>query len=164
MSILLITEIEGAHNCAAAIARQLEMAVEVAAGRRAALSLLRRHEYAVIVVDEAMAEGDPDAAEALWRQARLAIPLQVNFALSGAARLVRDIRSALNRREREQVAAMHAAAAAVETRVKSTVAGLLLNSELALADGSMRPETASRLRLVVELAGSLRQQLAGGAA
>jgi hypothetical protein len=40
-----------------------------------------------VVVDETMAECDPAAAEAIWERSGLAIPLQINFALSGAARL-----------------------------------------------------------------------------
>ena len=34
MSILMVTGIEGARNCADAVAKQLGMAVEVAEGRR----------------------------------------------------------------------------------------------------------------------------------
>ena len=83
MSILIVTGIEGARNCAAVVGAQLGMEVEVADGRKAALTALRRSEFAAVVVDETMAECDPSAAEAIWDRAGLAIPLQVNFALSG---------------------------------------------------------------------------------
>jgi len=66
----------------------------VAEGRKAALAALRRREFAAVVMDETMAECDPSAAEAVWDRAGLAIPLQINFALSGAARLIREIRAA----------------------------------------------------------------------
>jgi CheY-like chemotaxis protein len=127
MSILIVTGIEGARNCATVVGAQLGMEVEVADGRKAALAALRRREFSAVVVDETMAECDPAAAEAVWERAGLAIPLQINFALSGAARLTREIRSALNRREREQSLARRAAAAAIESELKSTVAGLLLH-------------------------------------
>jgi hypothetical protein len=159
MSILIVTGIEGARNCADVVAAQLGMEVEVAAGRKAALAALRRHEFAAVVVDETMAECDPAAAEAIWEHANLAIPLQINFALSGAARLIREIRAALRRREREQARARQAAAEAIENKLKSTVAGLLLNSQLALNDNGMSPMVADKLRVVAELASSLRQQL-----
>jgi hypothetical protein len=87
------------------------------------------------------------------------MPLQINFALAGAARLVREIRSALHRREREQLLARRAASAVIEAELKSTVAGLLLNSELALNGGNLPPQVAERLRIVADLAGSLRSQL-----
>lgn len=159
MSILIVTGIEGARNCAAVIAAQLGMEVEVAEGRKAALTALRRTEYAAIVVDETIAECDPASAEVIWEHAGLAIPLQINFALSGASRLVREIRSALHRREREQTLARRAAAAAIETELKSTVSGLLLHSQLALSGSEIPPHVADKLRVVADLAGNLRQQL-----
>ena len=159
MSILIVTGIEGARNCAAVVGTQLGMEVEVAEGRKAALAALRRREYAAVVVDETMSECDPSAAEAVWERAGLAIPLQINFALSGAARLIREIRAALHRREREQMLARRAAAAAIESELKTTVAGLLLHSQLALSGSEASSPIAERLRMVADLAGSLRQQL-----
>ncbi len=159
MSILMVTGIEGARNCAAVVGAQLGMEVEVAEGRKAALAALRLREFSAVVMDETMAECDPAAAEAIWDRAGLAIPLQINFALSGAARLIREIRAALHRREREQMMARRAAAAAIETELKTTVAGLLLHSQLALSGTEVSSPMADKLRVVAELAGSLRQQL-----
>ena len=159
MSILIVTGIEGARNCAAVVGAQLGMEVEVAEGRKAALGALRRREFAAVVVDETMAECDPSAAEAIWERAGLAIPLQINFALAGAARLIREIRAALHRREREQMLARRAAAAAIESELKTTIAGLLLHSQLALNGSEASSPIAERLRMVADLAGSLRQQL-----
>jgi len=159
MSILMVTGIEGASNCAAVVGTQLGVEVDVAEGRKAALAALRRREYLAVVIDDSLAECDPAAAEKICEQAGLAIPMQINFAVSGAARLVREIRAALNRREREQTLARRAAAAAIETELKSTVAGLLLHSQLALSGGGVPAAVADRLRVVADLAGSLRQQL-----
>jgi len=159
MCILFVTGIEGARNCAEFIAKQLEMEVAVADGRKAALALLRQREFAAVVVDDTVAGCDPAAAEAIWERAGLAIPLQINFALSGAARLVREIRAALHRREREQTLARRAAAAAVESELKSTLAGLLLQSELALSTSDAASPVAERLKTVASLAGDLRRQL-----
>ncbi len=135
------------------------MDVEVAQGRKDALAALRRKEFLAVVVDETLAECDPAAAEKICEHAGLAIPLQVNFAVSGAARLIREIRAALHRREREQTLARRAAAAAIEAELKTTVAGLLLHSQLALNGGGIPAPVADRLRVVADLAGSLRQQL-----
>ena len=159
MSILMVTGIEGARNCAAVLGAQLGMEVEVAEGRKAALAALRRQEFDAVLVDETLAECDPAAAEAIWERANLAIPLQINFALSGAARLVREVRSALHRRKCEQMLARKAAAAAIETELKTTVAGLLLHSQLALSGGEMPTPVADKLRVVADLASSLRRQL-----
>lgn len=159
MSILIVTGIEGARNCAAAVSAQLGMEVEAAEGRKAALAALRRREFLAVVVDQTLAECDPAAAEAIWECAGLAIPLQINFALAGATRLTREIRSALRRREREQAIARRAAAAAIEIELKNTVAGLLLHSQLALSGEAVPPPLAEKLRVVAELAANLRRQL-----
>ncbi len=55
MSILMVTGIEGARNCADVVGTQLGMDVEVAAGRKDALSALRRREFLAVVVDETLA-------------------------------------------------------------------------------------------------------------
>src|SRR5487761_2187608 len=102
MSILMVTGMEGARNCATVIATQLGCEIEVAESRKQALVALRRKEYAAVVIDETVVECDPSGAEAIWEHAGLAIPLQVNFALSGATRVVREVRAALHRRDREQ--------------------------------------------------------------
>jgi hypothetical protein len=159
MSILMVTGIEGALDCAAVVAAQLGMQVDVAEGRRAALAALRSREFLALVIDETLAECDPAAAEKICENAGLAIPMQINFAVSGAARLIREIRAALNRRDREQTVARRAATAAIEIELKSTVAGLLLHSQLAMNGSGVPAAIADRLRIVADLAGNLRQQL-----
>lgn len=159
MSILFVTGIEGARNCADVVAKLIETEVVVADGRKSAVALLRQREFAAVVVDETVATCDPAAAEAIWERAGLAIPIQINFAVSGAARLVREIRAALHRREREQELARRAAAAAVESELKNTLAGLLLQSELALSSSDAASPVAERIKLVATLAGDLRRQL-----
>jgi hypothetical protein len=163
MSVLIVTGMEGGENLAAALTNMLGMECEVAGGRKAALTALKRSEFASVVMDEAMVDSDPAGAELIWSQTGLAIPLQINFALSGVQRLAREIRLALGRRERELALAHEAAAAAIESELKSTVAGLLLHSQLALAEREVSPMLAEKLRIVAELAGSLRQQLAPSA-
>ncbi len=161
MSILIVTGIEGAANCAAIAAEQLGIKVEIAQGRRDAVAAIRKTEFSVIVVDETLAVCDPAAAEAIWECAGLAIPIQINFAVSGAARLIREIRAALHRREREEALARKAAAGAIEAEVRGTVAGLLLHSQLALSASEIPAPVAEKLRIVADLAGNLRQQLNG---
>jgi hypothetical protein len=164
MKILIVTGMEGAENCAAALARLLGLECEAVHGRKAAVSALKRADYAAVVVDEGIIDADAAGSELIWEQAGLAIPVQVNFALAGAQRLAREIRMALNRRERELALAHEAAAAAIETELKSTVAGLLLHSQLALQEGEIPAPLREKLRLMADLAGSLREQLASSPA
>src|SRR6185312_11154696 len=119
---------------------------------------LRQREYLAVVIDETLAECDAAAAEAIWDHAELAIPLQINFAVCGAARLAREIRAGMRRRKREQMLSWRAATEAMETEMKSTLAGLLLNSQLALSGSGVPLAAAEKIRKVAELAGNLQRQ------
>jgi hypothetical protein len=158
-SALLITAISGSEHCAASISKQLGFPVEVAASRRDGLAALRRHEYTIVVIDEPVAEASPEGAELLWKHAGLAIPLQINFAISGTNRLIREIRAAMQRREHEQSLAMKAATSAIENELRDTVTGLLLTSQLALAEPLVSAPLTQKLQTVAELAGNLRTRL-----
>lgn len=160
MTILLITGIEAAQKFADTVADELGAKVDRVACSKAAFAVLSHQEFAAVVMDDTIAECDPDAANLLWELAGLAVPVQVNFGIADPERLVREIRAALHRREREQALARKAAVADIESELKSTVAALLLHSELALAGCEAGSATGERLRIVVELAGSLRRQVA----
>ncbi len=54
-SVLMVTQMAGVEECAAAVERQLGLSVQVASTRRAALAALRRGGFDVVVLEEAMA-------------------------------------------------------------------------------------------------------------
>jgi hypothetical protein len=157
--VLLISPMAEAGRTADALAVTLRCSVTVAATYRAGLVALRHQDYSVVVVDDSIAEGSPTAAEMLWRSFGLAVPVQINFAFSGAARLAREVQAAIGRREMQQVSALRAAASVLESDLKSTITGLLLQSQLALAEPTLSPRVASKLELVAELASTLRRRL-----
>ena len=157
--VLIITTIVGAENCARVIAEQISARVEVATSRKAGLMALRRAEFGVVVVETNLVEADPDWADTLWASAGLAMPVQVNFALSGAARLAREVKAALLRLEGEQALARRTVATEMENELKSSVTGLLLESELALREPAVPASLEPKLRHLVELAGTLRERL-----
>lgn len=157
--ILMVTPLASAAACAADLERSLTVGVEIADSRQSALRALRRRSYAVMILDEALAESDPDGADALCRRAGLAAPLQLNFAIAGSARVVREVRAAMARREREQSLALRAAAGLLEGQVRSKLTGLLLHAQLALGEPGLPPKLEQKLRVMVELAGGLRQTL-----
>ena len=158
-NILMITAIAGAENCAAVVAKQFGLTVETVASRKDGLAALRRREFALVVLDESLVDSRDDGVDSLLKYAGLAIPLEINFAISGCGRLVREIRAALLRREREHELALRAAATSIQSDLRDTVAGLLLQSQLALAEPALSPQLAEKLRLVAELAANLRQRL-----
>lgn len=156
---LIITAADGVEEIAATLAQKLGLAVEVAGTRASALRLLERRSYATVVLDQMMAEADPQGAELVWRNTGLAIPLQVNFAFAGSMRLERELRAALGRRQKEQQLATVAAAAAVDTAVKNAVTSLLLESRLALEEKGLPPGVENRLRTMTGIAKQLRERL-----
>jgi hypothetical protein len=158
-SVLIISPMAEASQAAAALSSALGCTVKLAAGHRAGVTELRHRDYSVVVVDDCMAEANPAATEVLWQSLGMAVPVQVNFALHGGSRLAREVQAAIGRREQQQVLALRAAASLLENELKSTVTGLLLQSQLALAEPQLTPKLAGKLELVVELAGSLRRRL-----
>jgi CheY-like chemotaxis protein len=155
----MTTAIDIAESCAAEIAKQMNVVVDIAASRKSALTLLGRREYSIVIVDHTLAEADPEGADLIWKHSGLAIPLQINFVISNATRVIRDMRAALGRRQQEQTLAMRAAAAAIDSELKDAVTGFLLQSQLALAEPSIPPQLVEKLQRMAELAGNLRQRL-----
>src|SRR5271170_7287000 len=88
-----------------------------------------------------------------------AIPVQVNLAISGIGRLVREVRAAVQRRQREEVRAREAAIGRLQSELNGTVTALLLSTELALETPSLPAATAEKLESVHELVKKLRRQL-----
>ena len=158
-NVLIIAAIAGAVNCGRSIAEQLGIDVEVATSRRAGLQALRTGVYGVVVVEESLAEADPVWADLIWKTAGLAMPVQVNFGISGSARLAREVKAALYRRDGEHAIARQAAAVELENELKSSVTGLMLESELALREAGASLSLDAKLRHLVELAGNLRNRL-----
>lgn len=158
-SVLIISPIADAAQVAASLSKALSCSVKVAAGHRAAVVELRHRDYSVVVVDDCLAEANPAATEVLWQSLGMAVPVQINFAFHGGPRLAREVQAAIARREQQQVTALRAAASLLESELKSTVTGLLLQSQLALAEPQLTPKLTGKLELVAELAGSLRRRL-----
>ncbi len=158
-SVLMISPMTEAAAAAASLSKTLGCEVNVAASHRAGLAELRRGDYSVVVVDETTAEANPAATEVLWQSLGRAVPVQINFAFYSGSRLAREVQAAIGRGEQQQVLALRAAAFRLENELKSTVTGLLLQSQLALADPELSPKLTGKLELVAELAGSLRRRL-----
>jgi hypothetical protein len=73
--------------------------------------------------------------------------------------LGREIRAALARRDGEQSVARRAVASEIENELKSSLTGLLLQSELALREPAVPASLEPKLRHMVELAGQIRDRL-----
>jgi hypothetical protein len=157
--VLLVSSLTAVQGCAEQIARALQCDVEVAESRKSAMQMLRRKEYRAVVVDDAVAESDAEAAEQLWRAAALAVPLQVNFAISSATRVTRELRAALYRRTLEEVRARKAAENNLQADIGSALTGIVLELDLLRTADDIPAYFRDRLAQVSALTADLRKKL-----
>jgi CheY-like chemotaxis protein len=150
-SILLIAQESAATPLAKALRIELGARVEAATTAREALAASLNHgPFDLVLLDE----GLTFTAEQVYQVAGSATLLELNVAISSAARIVRQVRAALIRRDQMLAEARAAAAHSLREDLNGTLAGLLLESQLALRNSS--PENAPHLQHLVELAGELR--------
>ncbi|WP_263408711.1 hypothetical protein [Terriglobus tenax] len=158
-TILLVSASARAEDCATFLSRRINTAIEVVTNRRSALATLRRHEFQVVMVDAELATQYPDGADLFWQHAGLALPILFRMPAEDCSQLLREVRSGLARREREQQLARRLVSASLEADLKSSVTGILLESELALREPGISPVLERRLRHLAELASTLRDRL-----
>ena len=157
--VLLISAAKNATDCAAAIERDLGENVELISAISQSAAKLRSADHVAIIIDQSLVDASPNATDGLWKHAGTAIPLVINFAISGVDRIVRDVRCALARRRQEQLFAARAAQAALRNELAGAVSGILLSSELALAQPAIPASIADKLRSVHELALQIQTRL-----
>ena len=155
--ILLIAHEREAAEAADELRKTLDRGVEIAETRRAGLAVLRRREFALVIIEESLAAADASQTELLYAAADGAPVLELPLLLHGTLRVVRQARGALHRRSQDQARARVAAAQKLQGELNSSLTGLLLQSELLLRDAP--PSMTPKLQHVVELAGELRERL-----
>jgi hypothetical protein len=113
----------------------------------------------VVVLDQFLLETEPHEAGSTLEHLGTAIPVQVNLAITGIERLVREVRSAVQRRQREEVRARRAAVGRLQSELNGTVTALLLSTELALETPGLPAAASEKLEAVHDLVLKLRRQL-----
>lgn len=159
--ILLVTPCQRAAECAEALKENTGEEVVVADSLHRAATLLRAEAYRAVVFDQQLLEAEPHEVETAMQHLGTAIPVQINFAVSGVERVVREVRGALRRRTREQAAARQAAAGLLRSELNGTVTALLLQCELARETPGISPAAAEKLQTAYNLVQKLRAQLEG---
>src|SRR2546423_14752546 len=101
--ILLVSNSAGTQNCAAALRVALDQKVTICDSLRRGALALRAHAHDVVVVEQALVEYDAGAVDAMLHYAGVAIPVFVNLAIQCAERVVREVRAAQARGQREQM-------------------------------------------------------------
>jgi hypothetical protein len=161
--ILLVTPNLCADECQAALRQATSEEVVLAESLSRAASLLRTEPYVAVVLDQYLLETEPDETETMMQHLGTAIPVQVNLAISGAERLAREVRAAVQRRKREEVAAREAAVSKLHSELKGTVTALLLSCELALDTPGLPQAAVANMKSAHRLVEELRARLQTGA-
>jgi hypothetical protein len=85
----------------------------------------------------------------------------VNFAISGIDRVVREAKTALARRTREESVARRSAERTIWSELREDITAMLLSCDLALAVPGVPISAMEKLRSVHDLACHLRTKLGG---
>jgi hypothetical protein len=157
--ILLIWSSERAPDCATAIEDTFQQRVHVAATLHECCEHLRLVEYSAVVVDQGITEVEPAQADYLFHHLGTAVPVFVNFSISGMERILRELRAAFNRHGRETLVARHTARLALRNELKDDVTALLLSCGIALDDPTLSEATVARMKKVEEAAVQIKIKL-----
>src|SRR5919198_1915372 len=154
--ILLITPSARGPECAHAIEDATNHPTHVSATLQDAVTHLREQEYSAVVVDQFLLETEPDESDQMLQHLEGAFPVYVNCAISGVERIVREVRSALRRRQREELIARQAATQAIWSELRESVTAMLLSCDLALSAPELSASAAERIRAIHDLAAEMR--------
>lgn len=157
--ILLITPSARAKDCVSALHDATSETMQVAGTLREAAMQLRAQEYSAVVVDQSLLEAEPDESELVLQHLGTAIPVYVNFAISGTSRVVRELRVALRRRQNQGQVARQQAEQELRNELKGSVTAMLLSCEMALQIKELPDSAQTKLRTVYELAQSMCNKL-----
>lgn len=157
--ILLITPSPQAQRCAAVVQNATGEATQFVESLRRASKLLRSGEYSALVIDQHVAECDPEGTEVLLQHAGTAVPVYISLAISSSERVVRQLKQALQRSHKEREAARRQAELALRNELKDSLTALLLSCQLALAIPQLPSAAQAKLNSACELAKDIRSRL-----
>jgi hypothetical protein len=157
--ILLITPSASGPQCADSLRAATNLEVHYAQDFQQAAAHLREQTYSAAVIDQFLLETDPDESEQMIEHLGTAFPVYVNFGVTGMERLVREVRSALHRRKREETSARRAVAEQMYSEMRETLTAMLLSCELAMNVPNIPSPAAERIRAIDGFARELRLRL-----
>jgi hypothetical protein len=157
--ILLITALADSSRCAGALQEATDEATLVAATLSDAVRQLQEQEFSAVVMDQLLLDSEPEEAEVVFKHLGQAVPVYLNFALVGMSRVTRELRSALNRRNREVLVARREAEQALRHELNEKVTALMLSCEMALQVPGLPESAEAKMQAVDTLAREMREKL-----
>jgi|SRR5579871_221414 len=157
--ILLITPSARGQECLDAVQAATGEEAHWARNLQEAAGHLREESYSAAVIDQFLLETEPEEGEQMIEHMGTAFPVYINFAVTGMDRLVREVRSALHRRKREESVARRAVAEQIRCEMRETLTALLLSCELAMLVPDVPDPAVQKIRSIDHLARELRLRL-----
>ncbi len=157
--ILLITPSASGAQCAESLHAATSQDVQWASTLQQAATRSREQSYSAAVIDQFLLETEPEESDQMIEHLGTAFPVYVNFGVSNIERVLRDVRSALHRRKREELAARRAIAAQMQCDLRETVTAMLLSCELAMSVPNLPDFASEKIRTIDTLARELRLRL-----
>lgn len=123
---------------------------------------VKKADFSLVVLDQWMSEVSPAGTDSLFQNLGRAVPVVVNFAITGMDRVVAIVRCALERHVAEGRSARESASTMLRAQFKDDVTAVLLSCAVALQEPTLTPAAAERIRKVEELANRIRHKLQEG--
>ena len=149
--ILLITCVAKAQECAHDLQEATHEPVTVCAALQEAVLQLKEKEFSAVVFDLLLLDAQPDEGETVLKHLGSAVPVYLNFAITGTPRVARELRWALQRRKREMLTAKNDAEQALRHDLKDTVTALLLSCQMALQVPALPAQAEIKMQAVEAL-------------
>lgn len=157
--ILLITPSARGQECAASVKADTGNETHWAEGLQQALGRLRAQPYTTVVIDQFLLENEPSESDLVLDHLGTAFPVYLNFAVSGMERLLREVRSALHRRKREEAQARRSVEQQFRSEMCESLTVILLSCELAMSVPNVPTPAAEKIRTIDNLAREMRTRL-----
>jgi len=157
--ILLITPQSRGSEFAVMVHEATSQETQWAETVQQAATRLRERQYSAVVIDQFLLETEPDESDQMIEHLGTAFPVYINFAVTGLDRLIREVRSALHRRRREEAAARRSMAEQFQNEMRETLTAMLLSCELAMSVPDVPTPAADKIRAIDTLARELRLRL-----
>jgi hypothetical protein len=157
--ILLITPSARGQQCVDSLKAATGEETHWARDLQEAATRLREQTYSAVIIDQFLLETEPEESEKMIEHLGTAFPVHINFGVTGMERLVREVRSALHRRKREESAARRAVAEQMRCEMRETLTALLLSCELAMSVPDVPGPAVEKIRSIDSLARELRLRL-----
>ncbi len=157
--ILLVTPSARGQECAATLKDATGEETHWAENLQQAAARLREQSYSAAVIDQFLIENEPSESDQVLEHLGTAFPVYLSFAVSGMERLLREVRSALHRRKREETLARRSVEQQIRSEMFESLTAMLLSCDLAMSVPGVPDPAAEKIRLIDNLARDMRFRL-----